>query len=958
MATHLENPTSTFSSKDHVKVARAHARQAQQSDSAEYRRSMKILRSKIKLLTIAFKNSSLKTPNDFKRFIANEGAGGPSRKAVRTRKRNAFGGMGGATSTISPTASTSSPLRLNRSKNASPKSRPATSDGRVSFHFSYKVTSRGHEEDAGKAVTHQKYLERAVAEAIAADAEATVREAYLTRTHAVERITPVEHLSSLEPRERRNGFGLIGTIGAAAEARTRFWTAVEKIEPTSRFGTVVIQHKGGIDPVLNFLAEAGIPAAKIKKTDRLISFTTTDSVHGRTTAETISNLLLAHRIMNARAFYAPGPSGRLQHRMIIELPHELSPDQRDKLVRAYAAQQLGVHGLTYFAALHNPDKNGDQRNYHVHLDFYPRPATFADGTWDFEDPTTRQNKAKFVDSPTWIPTMRQAWADLVNKALEDAGSPKRHFAESYEKAGIGLEPTVHLGPGATNMERAGITTIKGSITAAIQDRRPSVTKRYIEAKRTMWSNVFEAGFSRDEILQNMGPIHNRPRQTIQSGGLLDIVTDYVKHQSKYDSYMEERRQEQRNARNIQGTLAFRSLGLLKRLEKAQANLAKPPKNEDETLRRRLRLRNVNLEIANIIKAQIAEKADSEARFKALLDKAPLMHSHHAMANSLSSVFSATTAESETRANNRLKIKSHSISELEKAISPLPSIKERASKGPSQQGVLTTAKGLAERKAAREAAAAALLVPDRITLNATGPAVDTKPKQNVTDDYVPPIYIPDDSIPIMERPASVPSRRAAPQPPLTPKAPKAPKAPDQGPAITATLPKVPTLGAPYEATATFYSADHKRIDIAVIIPLHPADFKMPVTDAMRFVETMKERGSVPGPVATFDAEAAKAAIMRTAHREMVIRKRTTISLPEFATMHRLPINPPAHPAFVTEPYMAVFPYPPSTPPPLVRTTTEIVSAQAKAARDAAAASPVTIPDPMIQIAARRRAQGQS
>ncbi len=43
-------------------------------------------------------------------------------------------------------------------------------------------------------------------------------------------------------------------------------------------------------------------------------------------------------------------------------------------------------GFMYVIAIHKPDGHNDQRNYHVHCDFYDRPCRWLKrfGKWDFE----------------------------------------------------------------------------------------------------------------------------------------------------------------------------------------------------------------------------------------------------------------------------------------------------------------------------------------------------------------------------------------------------------------------------------------------------------------------------------------------------------------------------------------------------------------------------------------------
>ena len=53
--------------------------------------------------------------------------------------------------------------------------------------------------------------------------------------------------------------------------------------------------------------------------------------------------------------------------------------------------------LPHYGVIHKPDDNNDSRNYHAHFAYYDRPSSkLQNGTWDFEDADTKQNKDREV----------------------------------------------------------------------------------------------------------------------------------------------------------------------------------------------------------------------------------------------------------------------------------------------------------------------------------------------------------------------------------------------------------------------------------------------------------------------------------------------------------------------------------------------------------------------------------
>ena len=62
---------------------------------------------------------------------------------------------------------------------------------------------------------------------------------------------------------------------------------------------------------------------------------------------------------------------------------------------------------------------------------------------------------------------RAAWADACNRALERIGRPERIDHRSYVRQGVQKIPTVHMGVAATQIERRGLVTEKGTINREI-----------------------------------------------------------------------------------------------------------------------------------------------------------------------------------------------------------------------------------------------------------------------------------------------------------------------------------------------------------------------------------------------------------------------------------------------------------------------------------------------------------
>ncbi len=161
------------------------------------------------------------------------------------------------------------------------------------------------------------------------------------------------------------------------------------------------------------------------------------------------------------------PSARVQHRLIVELPHEASAQARYDIVKAFT-KRLEDDGVPYWAALHAPGKDNDSRNFHAHVVYSERPARRmvdpdapgAPEKWDFEivrewtdssrhrreSRPHRQEKLRSYHARDFIPTVRQEFSEAVNAVLvrddvkDRTGEKVRYDARSYKDMGVDVVP--------------------------------------------------------------------------------------------------------------------------------------------------------------------------------------------------------------------------------------------------------------------------------------------------------------------------------------------------------------------------------------------------------------------------------------------------------------------------------------------------------------------------------------
>lgn len=180
------------------------------------------------------------------------------------------------------------------------------------------------------------------------------------------------------------------------------------------------------------------------------------------------------KLWNAVEIAEKRKDAQLAREVQLALPHELTPEQRLDLVRGFVREQFVDRGMIADIAIHMPDRDGDQRNFHAHVMLTMRAIT-GDGfgnkcrEWN-ADFARGKGEGGFVREAPQLEQWREHWAQHVNQAMERAGHPERVDHRSYEDQGIDLEPEPKIGPHAAEMERRGSASDKGDELRAVRAR--------------------------------------------------------------------------------------------------------------------------------------------------------------------------------------------------------------------------------------------------------------------------------------------------------------------------------------------------------------------------------------------------------------------------------------------------------------------------------------------------------
>ena len=179
-------------------------------------------------------------------------------------------------------------------------------------------------------------------------------------------------------------------------------------------------------------------------------------------------------------------NSRTARKIELALPHELTDQQREWLLKDYVREQFTRKGLAVDAAIHRPHVHGDQRNDHAHLTI---PTRFIDASGFGKKDRDSNEKAA-------LQRWRDEWEKQVNRHLERHGHDSRISMASLEAQGIDREPQIHIGQAAAALERKGVQTDRGDLHRAIandnreraNDNRPQTQEREPKALETYISD--------------------------------------------------------------------------------------------------------------------------------------------------------------------------------------------------------------------------------------------------------------------------------------------------------------------------------------------------------------------------------------------------------------------------------------------------------------------------------------
>ena len=208
---------------------------------------------------------------------------------------------------------------------------------------------------------------------------------------------------------------------------------------------------------------------------------------------------------------------RIAREFEVALPHELTPDQRLALTRAFALHLANRYGAAVDFAIHRPGEASDIRNSHAHLMMTTRQVTEA-GLGD-KTLLERENRWLLANhlppSQLQLKDLRQAWEHLANTHLERAGLDIRIDNRSHLEAGITIEPTQHVGVHATEINRQGGAVSRARISPQSAERNAETIRRRPDEILKLITNE-KSVFNRYDIARALHRYVNDDPQTFQN----------------------------------------------------------------------------------------------------------------------------------------------------------------------------------------------------------------------------------------------------------------------------------------------------------------------------------------------------------------------------------------------------------------------------------------------------------
>lgn len=216
-------------------------------------------------------------------------------------------------------------------------------------------------------------------------------------------------------------------------------------------------------------------------------------------------------------------NSRTAREIVINIPHELMQgDQSAGKMLAYefATNLSQKYKIAVDVAVHAPDKQGDNRNFHAHLLLTTRQIEQEQGgkfklgrKSQLEMSNTQLKQAGLLSNQDELKEIRREWAELANEYLAERNIDTRIDHRSHKDRGLETLPTIKMGWQATELERQGIRTEVGD-----QNRSIKAYNAQIELKNGLKEQVKAEKLAKNELrtpTTDQNTLKNAPRNVVE-----------------------------------------------------------------------------------------------------------------------------------------------------------------------------------------------------------------------------------------------------------------------------------------------------------------------------------------------------------------------------------------------------------------------------------------------------------
>ncbi|MCO5734775.1 Ti-type conjugative transfer relaxase TraA [Rhizobium sp. SSA_523] len=209
---------------------------------------------------------------------------------------------------------------------------------------------------------------------------------------------------------------------------------------------------------------------------------------------------------------------RVAREFVIALPHELSEEGRVSLTRAFAQDLANRYGAGVDFAIHRPGIQGDVRNHHAHVLMTTRQVTGEGlGAKTYIELANKDLLPKGLP-PTQMQLVdiRRSWEGMANDHLAREGFDIRIDHRSHAERGLEIEPTEHMGVGATNLRRRGGLVDRSRLAGDAGQRNADVIREKPEQVLSIITSE-KSVFDRHDIARTLHRYINDDAQAFQNG---------------------------------------------------------------------------------------------------------------------------------------------------------------------------------------------------------------------------------------------------------------------------------------------------------------------------------------------------------------------------------------------------------------------------------------------------------